>query len=216
MEALDKEPTFGGKQSRSMRLWHWSTFIIIMGSLTTVLLAKTLFNTRGNIALVKDSLQENNITVTDQQARSVSHEFNDLLWHWHTYIGYVLAGLFLFRLIFEFFQPAEQKLIPALKKALNYLKMPGADKKEMKHYIAVKLLYLFFYFSLFIQTCTGLFMVYSDDVENLKDIRHTTSDIHSVFMWVIITYIVLHIGGVILAELGKNKGIVSKMINGGK
>jgi Ni/Fe-hydrogenase 1 B-type cytochrome subunit len=207
---------FRGKHSRAMRLWHWITFIIIMGSLITVLLAKTIFNTRSNIALVKDSLQENNIAVTDQQARSVSHEFNDLLWHWHIYIGYVLAGLFLFRLIFEFFQPAEQKLIPALKKVLNYLKMPGSDKKEMKHYLGVKLLYLFFYLSLFIQTCTGLFMVYADDVENLKDIRHTASDIHSVFMWVIITYIVVHIGGVILAESGKNKGIVSNMINGGK
>jgi Ni/Fe-hydrogenase 1 B-type cytochrome subunit len=216
MATAGNEPTFGGKHSRSMRLWHWGTFIIILGSLTTVLLAKTLFSTRGNIALVKDSLQENNIVVTDQQARSVSHEFNDLLWHWHIYIGYVLAGLFLFRLIVEFFQPAEQKLISALKKALNYLKMPGADKRGTKHYIAVKFLYLFFYFSLFIQTCTGLFMVYSDDVESLKELRHTASDIHSVFMWVIITYIVMHVGGVILAELGKNKGIVSKMINGGK
>ncbi|HTA81310.1 MAG TPA: cytochrome b/b6 domain-containing protein [Bacteroidia bacterium] len=216
MATPGNKPMFGGKHSRSMRLWHWSTFIIIMGSLATVLLAKTLFNTRSNIALVKGSLQENNITVTDQQARSVSHEFNDLVWHWHIYIGYVLAGLFVFRLIFEFFQPTEQKLIPTLKRALNYLKLPGTDKKETKHYIVVKFLYLFFYFALFIQTCTGLFMVYSDDVENLKSIRHTASDIHSVFMWVIITYIVMHIGGVILAESGKNKGIVSKMINGGK
>jgi Ni,Fe-hydrogenase I cytochrome b subunit len=33
-------------------------------------------------------------------------------------------------------------------------------------------------------------------------------------MWVIIGYIVVHVTGVILAELGKNKGIVSGMING--
>jgi Ni,Fe-hydrogenase I cytochrome b subunit len=59
-------------------------------------------------------------------------------------------------------------------------------------------------------------MVYSDDIDSLQNIRNTVSDIHSVFMWVIITFIVVHIGGVILAELGKNKGIVSSMINGSK
>jgi len=36
-------------------------------------------------------------------------------------------------------------------------------------------------------------------------------------MWVIITYIVIHLGGVLLAELGKKyKGVISDMINGGE
>ena len=211
------EPSFREKHSLSIRIWHWTTFITIFGSLLTVLLAKTLLNTRSNISLVQETLQKNNVTVTAIQARSVAHELNDRAWNWHTFIGYVLAGLFVFRILIEFFQPKEQKLIPAIKRALKYLKMPGADKKEIKHYLLVKWLYLFFYFSLLVQTSTGLFMVYSDDVDNLKNIRNIASDFHSVFMWVIITYIVAHIGGVVLAEIGKkNKGIVSDMINGGE
>jgi Ni/Fe-hydrogenase 1 B-type cytochrome subunit len=209
------EPSFNRKHSSALRIWHWGTFIVILGSLTTVLFAKTLLNAKDNTLLVQANLQKSNITVSSDQAKSVAHEFSDLVWHWHTYIGYVLAALFGFRILFEFFQPKEQKVIPILKNSLKYLRMPGADKKEAKHYLIVKCLYLFFYFSLAVQVCTGLFMAYSDDVNSLKSLRQNASDIHSVFMWIILSYIVLHIGGVIIAELGKkSKGIVSGMING--
>jgi Ni/Fe-hydrogenase 1 B-type cytochrome subunit len=200
-----------------MRIWHWGTFIIIFGSLITVLLAKTIFNTWRNIPMVQETLKQGNVTVSADQAKSVAHEFNDIIWHWHTYIGYVLAALLLFRILFEFFQPQEQKFIPILKKALKYLKQPTVDKQNVKHYLFVRFAYITFYFSLFVQVCTGLFMAYSDDDDSLKSARSLASNIHSVFMWIILLYVVLHIGGVILAELGKkNKGIVSDMIHGGE
>jgi len=212
-----KEPSFREKHSVSIRLWHWSTFIIIMGSLTTVLLAKTLFNSRSNAPLVQQNLQHNNVTVTNDQARSVAHAFSDKIWQWHIYLGYVLAGLFLFRIIFEFFQPKQQKVIPIIKNALKYLRQPNADKKNGMHYLLVRFAYVSFYCALAVQTCTGLFMVYSDDIEKLQDIRHTVSDIHSVFMWLIIAYIVVHISGAVIAEFYKHgKGMISDMINGGE
>jgi len=211
------EPSFRQKNSSSMRIWHWGTFIAISGSLITVLFGKTLLNAKNNIELVKENLKESNITVTPEQANSLAHEFNDLVWHWHTYIGYVLASLLAFRILFEFFQPKRQKTIPMIKNAWKYLKMPAIDKRNVKHYLFVRYTYLLFYFALIVQACTGLFMAYSDDVHNLKELRNTASEIHSVFMWVIISYIVIHISGVILAELGKrSKGIVSDMINGGE
>lgn len=212
---MTTEPSFREKHSRSMRIWHWGTFIIILGSLITVLLAKTILNTRTNIPLVQQNLQKSNITVTVDQAKSVAHEFNDIIWHWHTYIGYVLAALLLFRILFEFFQPQEQKLIPALKKALKYLKQLAVDKQNAKHYLFVRCAYILFYISLFVQVCTGLFMAYSDGVPDLKSLKSLASNIHSVFMWIILTYIVLHVGGVIIAELSKRKkGLISDMING--
>jgi Ni/Fe-hydrogenase 1 B-type cytochrome subunit len=216
-KAVITEPSFKGKHSTLLRIWHWSTFIIILGSLVTVLFAKTLFNAKDNTLPVQQNLQKSNITVSPDQARSVAHDFNDLIWHWHIYVGYVLAGLLLFRILLEFFQPKQQKLVSLLKNALKYLRIPGTNKQNAKHFLWVKYLYLIFYFSLFVQACTGLFMVYSDDVPGLKNIRHTAKDIHNIFMWIIISYIVIHISGVILAELGKKyKGIVSDMINGGE
>jgi len=214
---LVTEPGFNGKHSPALRIWHWGTFFTIFGSLTTVLFAKTLLNAKDNTSLVQENLQKSNIPVSSDQARSVAHEFSDLVWHWHIYIGYVLAALLGFRILFEFFQPKEQKIIPMLKNSLKYLRMPGADKEKTKHFLIVRCLYIFFYFALFVQACTGLFMAYSDGMKNLKDLRNTAKSIHNIFMWVIISYIVIHIGGVILAELGKkHKGVVSRMINGGE
>jgi Ni/Fe-hydrogenase 1 B-type cytochrome subunit len=211
------EPSFREKHSVSIRLWHWSTFIIIMGSLTTVLLAKTLFNSRSNAPMVQQNLQKNNVIVTKDQARSVAHAFSDKIWDWHIYLGYVLAGLFLFRIIFEFFQPKEQKVIPIIKNALRYLRQPNIDKKNAKHYLLVRFAYVSFYGALAVQACTGLFMVYADDIENLKNARGIASDIHSVFMWLIIAYIVIHISGAVIAEFYKQgKGMISDMINGGE
>ena len=210
-------PSFRGKHSANLRIWHWSSFLAVLGSLITVLLAKTLFNAKSNIQLVQENLKSSNITVTSDQAKSVAHDFSDMLWHWHIYIGYVLAALLGFRLLLEFFQPKEQKVIPVLKNTLNALKMPGVDQKETKHFLLVRCLYLFFYFSLFVQACTGIFMAYSDDVKSLKSLRQFSSNIHSINMWIILSFIFIHLGGVILAELGKkNKGVVSDMINGGE
>jgi Ni/Fe-hydrogenase 1 B-type cytochrome subunit len=214
---LTTQPSFRGKHSGALRIWHWSSFICIAGSLITVLLAKTLFKAKNNVTLVQENLEKNKIIVNADQAKSVAHEFSDLIWHWHIYIGYVLAALLGFRILFEFFQPKAQKVIPILKNSFKALKMPGTDKSAEKHFLFVKLLYLFFYFSLAVQACTGIFMAYSDDMPDLKSWRNLASDIHSVNMWVIISYIVIHLGGVILAELGsKNKGVVSDMINGGE
>jgi len=212
-----KEPSFREKHSVSIRLWHWSTLIIIMGSLATVLLAKTLFNNRSNAPLVQQNLQKNNIVVTQDQARSVAHAFSDKIWHWHIYLGYVLASLFLFRIIFEFFQPKEQKVIPIIKNALKYLRQPNADKKNGRHYLLVRFAYVSFYCALAVQTCTGLFMVYADGVENLRNAKGIASNIHSVFMWLIIAYIVIHISGAVVAEFYKQgKGMISDMVNGGE
>lgn len=211
------EPLFKGRHSALLRIWHWSTFIIISGSLITVLFAKTLFSAKDNASLVQQNLRKSNIIISPDQARSVAHDFSDLIWQWHIYMGYVLAGLLLFRILLEFFQPEQQKFVTVLKNALKYLRLPGTNKTNTKHFLWVKYLYLIFYFSLFVQACTGLFMAYSDDVPALKNIRHTAKEIHNIFMWVIISYIVIHISGVILAELGKkHKGIVSDMINGGE
>lgn len=215
-EILVKEPTLKQKHSAGIRIWHWLTLIVMSGSLITALLAKTIFATGTNIPLVQETLQQNNITVSQQQAREVSNEFNDILWHWHQYIGYVLAALFGFRIILEFIHPKEQKLIPALKSGIRYLKTGKGDIKETRHYLFVKYLYMLFYLALLAMALTGLFMAYSDDIDSLKEIRHNVKEVHSAIMWVIVGYLALHIGGVTLAEIGiKYKGIVSDMINGG-
>jgi len=109
------------KHSSPLRLWHWLNAIVITGSLLTVLLNSTLLKTKKNAASIKANLHASGVMVTDQQARSVAHELSDKVWTLHTYFGYALAALLLFRLILEFFQLADQKFIRKLKSATHQL-----------------------------------------------------------------------------------------------
>jgi hypothetical protein len=42
--------TFIEPHSLAIRIWHWTFFVVLTASLTTVLFASTLFRTRDNIA----------------------------------------------------------------------------------------------------------------------------------------------------------------------
>jgi Ni/Fe-hydrogenase 1 B-type cytochrome subunit len=116
------------KYSSSIRLWHWLNAIVVTGSLLTVLLNSTLLKTKKNAVAIKTNLAQSGVTVTDAQARSVAHELNDKVWMIHTYFGYTLAALLLFRLLLEFFELADQKFIRKLKSAYHQYqttKKPG-------------------------------------------------------------------------------------------
>ncbi|MES2112413.1 MAG: cytochrome b/b6 domain-containing protein, partial [Bacteroidota bacterium] len=105
------------KYSASLRLWHWLNAIVITASLLTVLLNSTLLKGRKNAAFIKDKLHEAGATVSDEQARSVAHELTDKVWALHTYFGYGLAALVLFRILLEFFSLVDQKLIRKIRVA---------------------------------------------------------------------------------------------------
>src|ERR1700760_4618321 len=86
------------RYSSSLRLWHWLNAIVITGSLLTVLANSTILKSKSAVAAVKSGLTEKGATVSDDQARNAVHTLRDQVWQWHTYIGYVLAALFLFRI----------------------------------------------------------------------------------------------------------------------
>src|ERR1700761_3161600 len=110
-----EHPESTKKYSAALRFWHWLNAIVITGSLLTVLLNSTLLKGRKNAAFIKNKLHEAGATVTDEQARSVAHELTDKVWALHTYFGYGLAALVLFRIILEFFQLADQKMIRKIR-----------------------------------------------------------------------------------------------------
>jgi Ni/Fe-hydrogenase 1 B-type cytochrome subunit len=202
------------KYSAPLRLWHWLSVIVISGSLLTVLADSTITNGRTNSGLIKDALSEKNIVISADQARSAAHEIGDKVWELHTYFGYALAGLLIFRLILEFFQRADQKLIRSIKAAYHQHVILKKDREIAKHELIVKSLYLAFYTLLLIMATTGICLAFEDDVPALKKI-HAIREIHGFCMYLIIAFIIVHLSGVFLAERKDDKGIVSDMINGG-
>lgn len=199
------------KYSSGLRLWHWCSAVVISGSLLTVLANSTITNGRTNAGVIQKSLAEKSISVSQDQARGAAHEISDRVWELHTYFGYTLIALFIFRLILECTHRADQKLIRKLKFA--YVQLSGAQKKQAKHEVMVKSLYVAFYTLLVIMAVTGLCMAFEDDVPALK--VHALREIHSFCMYLIIAFIIVHLAGVFLAERKDSKGIVSDMINGG-
>lgn len=205
----------GKKYAPATRLWHWVNFIIISGSIFTVLINSTLFD-GSQRSFVKNELINAGVSISDKQAGAVTHGLEDQVWGMHIYFGYALAALFLFRLIAEFFLPPAQRLLPKLKKAYQAYFILKEEREAAKHELVVKGLYIIFYLLLFIMVFTGLLLAFEDYTGISKNINHCIKGFHGFCMYLILGFIVLHLAGVLLAERKDGKGIVSDMINGGE
>jgi Ni/Fe-hydrogenase 1 B-type cytochrome subunit len=204
------------KYSSSLRLWHWLNAIVISGSLITVLINSTVLDDRPTAAFLKSNFKDAGATLTDDQTKTVAHALSDSVWDIHVYFGYALAALLAFRLILEFFQVADQKLIRGIKSAYHYYAVIKKQREAARHELVVKSIYAIFYLLLIIMVVTGLFLAFEDFFAPYKAIRHSVKEFHGFCMYLILGFIVIHLAGVFLAERKDNKGIVSDMINGGK
>lgn len=204
------------EHSVMIRIWHSLTFIIISAIIITVLLNSTLFNQRRNIPMVQDQLKAKGITVSEDQAFAVTREFEDKLWGVHKLLGYGLAFLLLSRLFIEIVQSGEEKIPFRIKKALGLFKTKEGDWKEYRHYLIVKYSYLLFYLLLFCMTVTGLGLAFGRELGFSRQLHGTIKEIHSLGQYFMYALVILHLGGVLIADNTTNKGLVSGMINGNK
>ena len=193
----------------SIRLWHWFTFLFFTASITTVIFGSTLFKTKNNISMVQEQVQSKGGSITPDQARKVAHEFSDKLWMLHKYLGYALCFLLLWRIIAEITLSKEKKLLTRIRFAASFpVKGP-----EQKHNLFVQYGYLIFYFLFLLMGLTGLVLAF-EDVSWLDPIHKLSKNIHSYVQYGLYTYTILHMIGVIRADIGSYGGIVSRMING--
>jgi Ni,Fe-hydrogenase I cytochrome b subunit len=202
------------KHSAAIRIWHWLTFLFIAASMVTVLFASTLLNPRENTGLVQEQLQKNGITVTMDQAFAVSHEYEDKVWDVHKWIGFGIVFLLLSRFAIELTQPGEEKLRSRLKIAIGLYKQNDSNKTVYRHFISVKLTYTLFYVLILCMALTGLGMAFGRDLGLPRNVYGTIKEIHSIIQYCMYAFVLVHIGGVITADITESKGIVSGMING--
>ncbi len=213
--SMESSP-FIQSHSVQLRIWHWLIFLFIMGSIVTVLLNSTLLSPRDNVKLVQEQLQRKGVTVTDDQAFAVSHEYEDKMWDVHKLIGFGLSFLLLARIVIEFTQSDEEKIQTRMKKAFILSKQNDKNAAEYKHYLKVKLSYTIFFILLFCMALTGMGMTFGRNLGFSREIHGVLKNVHAFIQYFIYAFIVLHIAGVVIAENGKIKGIVSGMINGNR
>lgn len=207
---------FYQQHSLMLRIWHWLTFLLILGSIVTVLMNSTLLSPRDNVKLVQEQLQKKGVTVTDEQAFAVSHEYEEKMWDVHKIIGFGLAFLFLFRIVIEVTAPANQKVSYKLKQAKELRKSDIENQAEYTHYLRVRTAYTVFLLLLLAMVLTGLGMAFGRDLGLSRTVFRGIKSFHEFVQYHIYAFIVVHLAGVILAENGKLRGIVSGMINGNK
>jgi Ni,Fe-hydrogenase I cytochrome b subunit len=206
------------KNSAAIRIWHWLTFLVVTSLILTVLMASTVLNPRENSPQVQNILKAKGITVDNVQSFAVAHMYDDKMWNLHKILGYGLAFLFLARVVIEYTQSDEEKNTARIKKALySFLQSKNEpEKKELRHYLIVKYSYLLFYGLLMLMVSTGLTIAYGSEMGLSRQANHSIKEIHSFIQYFIYAFVFFHLVGVILIDLGKAKGIVSGMINGGK
>ena len=212
-QGIESSP-FIQKHSALIRIWHWATFLVILGSITTVLINSTMLNPRDNIALVQNQLKEKGITVTEDQAFAVSHEYEDKMWDVHKYIGFCLAFLLLSRVLIEIGQSPEEKIRSRFKSAMGIYKQNPGNKLQYKHFLNVKRMYFLFYVLLVIMVFTGIGLAFGRDLGFSRGLHNGVKTVHSILQYFMYAFVLIHLGGVIIAENSKDKGIVSGMING--
>jgi Ni/Fe-hydrogenase 1 B-type cytochrome subunit len=203
------------KYSSPLRFWHWTNMIIIVGSLVTVLINSTITDQRGVQTLVRSELQKAGTAITEKQASSVAHTLSDNVWAVHTYFGYALAALLVFRLVLEAFQLADQKFIRKLMSAYQQFNTIKVNRQMARHELTVKIIYGIFYIILIVIALTGLSLAFKSSLPFSRPIIGIFKEIHGFCMYLVLAFIAVHLAGVFLAERKDQKGITSDMINGG-
>ncbi|MGE5107589.1 MAG: cytochrome b/b6 domain-containing protein [Sphingobacteriales bacterium] len=212
-----QQTLFREKYSWSLRIWHWLTFIVVAALIFTVLVSDTFLDGQHTRFVITNAAERKGAILTADQSKEMVINLRHTIWKWHNYLGYILGGLFLFRLLLEFFQPGEEKFISKLKKGLTASKNTTAEvKNDGRHYFFIKIIYVLFYILLTTIVITGLWMAYYDnDPAITKETFHDVKEIHEKCYYILLVFLLLHLGGAIKAELGKDKNIISRMVNGG-
>ena len=185
------------KYSVSFKLWHWLNAFVVLGLLGTVFLRKTFLSWRTNSEILMNKLSDFNIEVSAEQAKILAKAVRAGMWEWHIILGYMLAFLVLYRIYLFFTNSTTKQSFASLS----------------LHKKAVQVSYYVFYVTLFFMSVSGLILSFHEELTLSKEMTHDLKEIHELVFNYILFFAVIHIVGVVIAELTNEKGIISRMIS---
>jgi len=207
--------SFRRYQPTSLRLWHWLNATAILGLLATVLLRKTFLSWRTNSALIESRLQQNGVDITPELAKEIAVAIRDPLWEWHIRLGVILGVLLIGRMAIALLVEKRFPGVAALKAALGRTALPAQERGEALHHSLVNSAYAFFYLATMLMVATGFAMLFSAELGLSKGLVGSVKEIHELAMWFFVVFAGGHLLGIIVAENGKDPGIISDMVHGG-
>ena len=197
-----------------LRFWHWGNSALVSFQLLTILFLKVIVSPRSAVPEFLKDLDEQHVTLTAKQANSFAHIIGDRIWDWHIYAGWGLVAFWVLRVALQLTGPSELRFTSRLMEIMRrYRLAPPAEKGKAGKILFAKTTYALFYIFITIMVITGVIMIY-EDVSWLKGIHHLAKETHNVTMFLIIGFIVLHVAGVVWAEVKEDHGLISRMIGG--
>ena len=197
---MQKMKRYSMKYSASFKLWHWLSAFVVLGLLGTVFLRKTFLSWRANSEVLMNKLLEFDIEVTSEQAKILAKAVRAGMWEWHIILGYALVALLVFRIYLYFTKSTNKEKFSSLS----------------LHKKAVQILYYLFYGTLFFMAISGVVLEFHNELELGKELTHDIKEVHELMFNFIMYFAVLHIVGVVIAELTNEKGLISSMISAQK
>ena len=183
--------------SVAYRILHWTIALCMLLILGTIFLRLTWMNKNNMANIIQDYLANNGQTLSHDQIIVLAKKIRLPMWNWHIYLGYALVGLFTIRFSLPFF--GEMKL-----------QNPFDKKTTLKEKIQ-KWSYIIFYVFVVITLVTGLIIELGP-----KSFKKPMEEIHELSIYYLVLFVLIHLGGVFIAEFTNQKGILSRIVSGGK
>jgi len=179
------------------RIMHWAIAITMLLILFTIFLRLTWMN-RDNMAnIIKNYLSTTDKTLSEKEIMTLARQIRKPMWDWHIYLGYVMTGLYILRISLPFL--GQMKYSNPLRKELS-------GKLKFQFWV-----YIVFYLCLATSLFTGLMIEFGPE-----SLEKPMEEIHVLSIYYLVTFLILHIGGVLLAEFTSDKGILSRIVSGEK
>jgi len=177
------------------RLIHWAIAFTFFYIALTVFLRMGWLNKGSVGTILQDNLNEEGIKLTKDQAGTLAKKVRRPMWETHIIAGYVLIGLYFVRMIITYVQG---------QAFANPLKAGVSGYQKFKSWV-----YIVFYILLAGSLVTGILIEFGPE-----NIHEVSEEIHKLSLYYMIGFITIHIVGVVIADGGKERGIISKIISG--
>lgn len=191
----DKGMRVSKSYSKTYRIMHWAIAVSFTLLLVTIFLRLTWMNKNHMADIIGVYLTDAGTSLPQDDLIVLAKKIRHPMWQWHTYIGYVLVGLFTIRFMLPIF--GEMKFQNPFKKLLSV-------KEKFQFWV-----YIIFYVCVTASLITGLIIELGP-----KTLRKQVEDWHKLSIYYLVAYMVIHLTSVLIAELTKEKGLVSRIISG--
>lgn len=168
------------------RILHWCIGFVILFILLTVFLRLNWMNKDIMASILSRDLSALGIQITYDDAVKIAKDIRRPMWNTHIYAGYILTGLFVFKMILVLIKGASFD---------SPFCSGNSRRKKFQSWV-----YVFFYFFLGVSLATGLLIEMGP-----ANWKAGLEAIHSLSLYYVIPFLALHFFGILFSKIRKER-----------